>query len=82
MPSYVSFYASTDGKNFKEIETKSSLVERTFLAVSVNEFRTQKPVKARYIKVFAKNGGPCPDWHVGRGNPSWIFADEITIKTN
>ena len=36
--------------------------------------------KARYVKVIAKNAGPCPDWHKGKGGATWIFADEILIE--
>lgn len=36
--------------------------------------------KARYISVVAKSIGPCPDWHVGKGGKTWIFADEILIE--
>lgn len=35
--------------------------------------------KARYISVVAKSIGPCPDWHVGKGGKTWIFADEVLI---
>lgn len=37
--------------------------------------------KTRYLKVIAKNAGPCPDWHKGKGGTTWIFADEILIET-
>ena len=36
--------------------------------------------KARYVKVTARNAGPCPDWHPGKGGTTWIFADEILIE--
>jgi hypothetical protein len=36
--------------------------------------------KARYIKVMAKNGGPCPDWHKGKGGTTWLFLDEVLIE--
>lgn len=36
--------------------------------------------KARYISIVAKSSGPCPDWHVGKGGKTWIFADEILIE--
>jgi predicted alpha-1,2-mannosidase len=35
--------------------------------------------RARYVKVIARNAGPCPDWHPGKGGTSWIFADEVLI---
>lgn len=31
----------------------------------------------RYIRVWAENSGPLPDWHFRAGVPSWIFMDEI-----
>ena len=37
--------------------------------------------KARYISIVAKNPGPCPDWHPGKGGSTWIFADEVLIET-
>ena len=37
--------------------------------------------KARYISIVAKNAGPCPDWHPGKGGQTWIFADEVLIET-
>ncbi len=39
-------------------------------------------LKARYIKITAKNAGPCPEWHLGAGGKSWIFLDEILIKAH
>ncbi|MBL7951017.1 MAG: GH92 family glycosyl hydrolase [Flavobacteriales bacterium] len=36
--------------------------------------------KARYINITAKNAGPCPDWHVGKGGKTWIFVDEVLIE--
>ena len=37
--------------------------------------------KVRFIKVIARNAGPCPDWHPGKGGATWIFADEILLET-
>ena len=34
----------------------------------------------RYVRVFAKNRGRCPKWHAGKGQKSWLFADEIIIR--
>jgi predicted alpha-1,2-mannosidase len=36
--------------------------------------------KTRYIRIHAKNAGPCPAWHLGAGGESWIFMDEIRFK--
>ena len=31
------------------------------------------------IRITAKNHGKCPEWHLGNGNDTWIFADEILL---
>jgi hypothetical protein len=36
-------------------------------------------LKARYVKVFAKNYGLLPKWHLGAGGQARIFVDEISI---
>lgn len=43
----------------------------------VAKFPTEK---ARYVKVTAKVTNPIPDWHMGKGNPSFVFVDEIVIE--
>ncbi len=79
-PSEVTFYSSLDGKTFTEIENNKNTYPQNSQTVLLHEFYTDKNTKARYIKVVAKNSGPCPSWHPGKGNPSWIFADEIIIN--
>jgi hypothetical protein len=36
--------------------------------------------RVRYIKVIARNAGPCPEWHPGKGGISWIFLDEVLVE--
>ena len=38
--------------------------------------------RAQYIKIMAKNAGPCPEWHLGAGGASWIFLDEVLIRSH
>ena len=38
---------------------------------------TPKVVK---VKIVAINYGKCPEWHLGRGNDTWLFADEIILR--
>ena len=42
--------------------------------------RLDRPVKARYVRVFAKNFGTIPDWHLGHGGEGFIFIDEIWVE--
>ena len=48
---------------------------------SIKDFsKSLEGIEARFVKVFAKNIGVCPDWHVSAGGKAWIFVDEITVK--
>lgn len=38
------------------------------------------PCFARYIRVYAFNYGPLPDFHSAKGEPSWLFIDEISVN--
>ncbi len=40
-------------------------------------FRKKDVEKVRFL---IKNPGLCPDWHLGSGNKSWIFIDEISFE--
>lgn len=82
MPEQVTFYASTDGVNFTELETVKNTIADDRDGAVLHDFYTRKPVKASYIKIVAKNRGVCPAWHPGKGKPCWLFADEIVVATN
>ncbi len=81
MPKYVEFEVSLDGKTY----VKVAHIDNT---VADNDLKTQicdlvkmiDPVKAKYIKVFAKNYGKIPSWHEGAGEDAFIFIDEIFIE--
>ena len=36
--------------------------------------------EVKYLQVRAKNYGILPDWHPGKGNPTWLFIDEIAFE--
>jgi hypothetical protein len=89
-PTEVSFYESADSVNWDLLETVS-LQEKTkrdednvtIYKVSISKKIQQvDPKKSgvqgkRYFKVKAKNYGSLPNWHPGRGNPAYIFVDEL-----
>jgi len=84
LPLYVEYLISEDGVNFEavgKVLTKETELEQrgTVLKQYTINFDTKK---TRYVKVFAKNMGKCPEWHVGfqYNGKAWIFADEITVK--
>jgi len=79
-PKNVTYYYSNDGETWTKIETIQNLIPINDYTNSIQKITTNKPFKARYIKVIAKNRGICPEWHLGKGNKTFIFADEIEIK--
>ena len=82
MPEYITYYGSKDGENFFEISTINNDVpeEEKGVIIKLYEYETE-PFTTRYLKVFAKNIGFCPDWHIGGGGgKAWIFVDEIIVN--
>jgi hypothetical protein len=82
-PLDVSVYSSVDGKNFtmlKRVKNKRPLTKNSKIN-DIQDFTARFPkVKARYIRVKARNMKTPPVWHHGTGQPSWIFVDEIQVK--
>jgi len=79
-PPYVTFEISTDSVSF----TKVAVIENQFpddeYGGFTQDFATPVNQPLRYIRITAPNYGPCPDWHMGAGGASWLFADEIVIE--
>jgi predicted alpha-1,2-mannosidase len=82
MPTKVEYYISDDNVNFTLFGSVNNTLdpkkeENTILNFTSNE---TKNIKARYVKIIAKNFGKLPQWHQGFGGDAFIFIDEITIK--
>lgn len=78
LPRGAEFEFSTDGTNYGHPMTVATADSQT-AASGAHSFSAVVPggVRARYIRFRIKNG-VLPDWHIGQGNPSWMFVDEIT----
>ncbi len=79
-PTRVQYEVSEDGKAFSsagvtDIPVPASAEEASILTIS----QPVPGVKARYIRVVAKNTGVCPAWHLGKGEKAWMFVDEIVV---
>ncbi len=82
-PEYVIYSYSNDSKSFEIINKVacSNPLSKESKKNDIEYFSsTFQPVKARYIKIKAKNIENAPVWHNAAGLPSWIFADEIIIN--
>jgi hypothetical protein len=81
-PPEVEYYYSQDGKKFIFAGTIKCDIpdndDRSSRKDFILELKNKKNV--RHIKIVAKNYGVCPQWHLGAGGTTWIFADEITVR--
>ncbi len=80
-PKEVEVYTSKDQVSYKKMGTAENHFPEDHYGGVVKQFVivATSPVKARYIKVIAKNRGVCPSWHPGAGNDTWLFLDEIEV---
>jgi predicted alpha-1,2-mannosidase len=80
MPKSVTFEYSLDGKTYIPICTLASDTPDNVPDAVVKDFTCEVPMEAKFIRVVAENYGTLPSWHLGAGNDSWIFADEIVVE--
>ena len=84
LPSSVSFEYSYDGETFESESATTTLEEETaedmyaHTLEVIGKISPAKPVKK--IRIIVKNSGKCPDWHLGDGNDTWLFLDEINFR--
>jgi hexosaminidase len=81
-PTECDFLISEDGLNFVSIGKRNATESQknTELQIRRYEINSTSTIKAKYIRIAAKNVGVCPDWHPGAGGKTWIFADEIILE--
>ncbi len=81
LPKSVSFWVSENRSTWQELKTLDypSLKAESEDKIMPFSFTLGTPKQVRYIKVIAKNQS-LPDWHPSKGQPAWIFADEIILK--
>ena len=79
-PDSVTFSLSSNGKRFHSINEQLNTDSKNINENVIKQFSQTFPgTPARYIRVRAKNTGVCPPWHEGKGEPCWLFADEIAV---
>lgn len=78
-PSEVTIAWSTNGRTWSSTTVTNAVDRRSEAGQHQEMWSGPIGKKARYVKVSAKNVGPCPEWHPGKGGATWIFADEVLI---
>ena len=80
MPKEVEFFVSDDGKKFRSVGKVTNQIPMDEDDPVIQELAVRPRCEARYVKMAAKTIGTCPEWHVGAGQPAWIFCDEFVIE--
>ncbi|MEA1873981.1 MAG: GH92 family glycosyl hydrolase [Bacteroidota bacterium] len=81
MPTAVEFSIANQSKQFKTVGTINSEFNDDNYGAFVEDIEVDfTPQLVRHIKIEAKTYGDIPEWHLGYGGESWIFADEIYWK--
>ena len=81
LPKSVTYYYSTDNKNYRLLGTHEFPEDRDNRVKFVKGTVTApQPVSARYVRVVVKTIGLCPSWHYGVGYPAWFFLDEVEVE--
>lgn len=72
---------SDDNQTFKEVASEAypAMKESDPNQIYTHELKFD-PVKTRYVKVKALSEQCIPSWHGGKGNPGFLFVDEIILN--
>ena len=77
----VTVKVSDDGKKFTQVFSEKYPAMKETDRNGLYEHKIDfKPVTARYVRVLALSEKSIPQWHGGKGNPGFLFVDEISIR--
>lgn len=79
-PTEVIFSISNDGKTWKKLKSTkfdASSPSEKEIKTAANNF---PETEVRFIKVTATSPKVLPEWHEYKGQPCWIFADELIVE--
>ena len=81
MPNEIQLSYSIDGKTFVSLESKSFKKEPSTFGQFIESLSFELPnVAVKQLKFKVINRMTCPEGHLGAGEKSWIFLDEIVIE--
>jgi len=80
LPDMLSISVSDDGTKFTALDRVMEPMPSRHLSATIKRFEFDLKEKARFVRISTKTSGVCPDWHQGKGQPSWLFVDELTVE--
>lgn len=78
-PNMVDIYTSKNGRDYV-LNRTLMLMDVDYDSAEPNIYTLQANglnLKSRYVRVVVNNADPLPEWHQAKGQPSYIFCDEI-----
>ena len=80
-PKGIRISTSTDGKNFKKVKEATYPVATAPTKTGPKMFTEGfARIQARYVKVEVLSVLKNPKWHPNKGEPCWVFVDEILVE--
>jgi predicted alpha-1,2-mannosidase len=79
LPREVEFLISSDGKNFTSVSVDKKNFDDHTGDPKIMPYTAVINKDITHLKIIARGLGICPEWHLGKGNRAWMFADEIVI---
>ena len=80
-PSILTVFTSDNGNDFTEVAKAEYVTEGQNVPNGLKEYAVTFPESsARYIRVVAEPVKELPQWHERRGNPGFLFIDEIVVE--
>jgi predicted alpha-1,2-mannosidase len=84
-PSAIKVEGSIDGVNYvtlaQQVLPPAKPTDKNPLRNQVLlELDHDKHLKYKYLRYTLSNPGKLPEWHLGAGNPTWLFIDELLFK--
>ncbi|MDP4724387.1 MAG: GH92 family glycosyl hydrolase [Crocinitomicaceae bacterium] len=84
-PSKITIEASVNGTDYftiaqQDLPQASPSDKNPFKDEVLIELDSDKQLKYKSLRYTISNPGLLPSWHLGAGNPTWLFIDELLYK--
>ncbi|HJV21342.1 MAG TPA: GH92 family glycosyl hydrolase [Holophagaceae bacterium] len=80
MPTALRVEGSADGATWTRLGEAVNAVDPHAEGALIRDLAVKADGTFRYLRLVATSPVTCPDWHKGRGNRCFIFADEIQVE--
>jgi len=81
-PKEVKVEGSLDGVNWTAFGRSAASPGNGDASAERHSFAILGQMSAQWMRINVLNSGPLPVGHLGAGNPSWVFLDEINISAS